>query len=155
MEIEIYTNKELTKKEYLNINKYNLKFKPDNLFFVNETTLGLEDNSELPMQEIYKVQFIASCKTKFDDELLIAFYIGEFFTLCGYLISELPRGYYNPSRGYIVDYKSYLDICDLTGETKMSFMDYCSSIGRGVADINTYVQYNDKYLNRDDQKNIP
>lgn len=157
MEIEIYKENSSAasrrQTEYLKIESYNLKIKPESLLFFKDETLSLENNSEIPLCTIYKVQFIASCKTKFEDEILVAFYLGEYSGLFGHVLSELPQGYYSAT-GHLIDYKSYSEICDLTGETKKSLAEYFQDVKGGHCDINSYVIYKEKYLNRDEQKDV-
>ncbi len=156
MEIEIYkenSSKAGGETEYLKIESYNLIVEPKNLLFFKDGNLTLEDNSEVPMYEIRKIQFIASCKTKFKEEILVAFYLGEYSGLFGYVISDLPNGYYTP-QGHLIDYNSYLEICELTGETKMSLIEYYQSAKEGHYDPNSIVIYKDKYLNSDEHRNI-
>lgn len=156
MEIEIYKNNTSSDKletEYLKVDTYGLRIKTKDLLFFKDGTLSLQDSSEIPMYEIHKVQFIASCKTKFKDELLIAFYLGEYSGLCGFIMDELPNGYYSP-QGYLIDYKSYSDICALTGEKKMSLIEYYHSVKQGHCDPNSYIKYKDEYLNADEHKNV-
>ena len=156
MEIEIYkenTSKSGGETEYLKILGYSLKINTENLLFFKDGMLNLEDNSDVPMFTVHKVQYIASCKTKFEDEILVAFYFGEYSALFGYVISELPRGYYS-TQGHLIDYKSYSDICDLTGETKMTLIEYFQSVKEGNYDPNSYIKYKEKYLNSDEHKKV-
>lgn len=150
--IEVYVN---NSKEYLNIESYDLLVKPDSLLFFKESSLLLDNNDSVLTYEIFKIQFIASCKTKFKDEILVAFYIGEYGELSGYIISPLPENLIQSNnKGTLIDYKAYSDICVLTGETKMSLAEYYKSVMDGCLDLNSYMNYKDMYLNRDQSKDI-
>jgi hypothetical protein len=154
MDIEIYKENSSEKgleTEFLKIVSFKKIIKPKSLLFFKDGTLSLEDNSEIPMYEVKKVQFIASCKTKFSEEILVAFYLGEYSGLCGYVMSELPRGYFSP-QGHLIDYKSYSEICKLTSEKKMSLSEYYQSVKGGHCDPNSFVIYKEKYLNSDENK---
>jgi len=87
--------------------------------------------------EIHKVQFIALCDVELKNGILVAFHIGEFGTLCSHVIDyDLPT-YYCPEKEFsLLDYKSYCEVCDLTGETKKTFPDYLKIIKEGSIVIN-------------------
>ena len=102
---------------------------------------------------IKKVQFIANCKTKIENELLVAFYIHDEGYLESYIISGL-EGNYTSEQGHLVDYKSYAEICDLTGETKLSFQEYYEQLKNGYIGINTIACFNEKSYNFTEQKEM-
>lgn len=126
---------------------------------VEQDTMGLPDKNGVNVYhtflEIYKVQFIAACKTKLKADLIVAFYFGENKEdLEGYVIGGLPTIYVNdrhPLR--IVDYKGYLEICELTGESKLSFLDYYNK-QNSDSGIGSILVYNSESLNRDRQLDL-
>lgn len=127
------------------------------LFLVREsmTTVGIEQKEDGEFFEIFKVQFIAQCTTELTESLLIAFYIGEGGDLCPYILNGLPKGFYrNCERHRLIDYTSYTEICRLTGEKKLSFYDYFNEIKSGTLMTNTFLEYNGRIYNYDEQKKI-
>lgn len=158
MEIEIYKRKGSTENyesEYLKIISYGIVAEPKSLLLISEgSTEFVEKEPSVPMIEIHKIQFIASCRTKLPDEILVAFYFGEFAALHGYIISDLPSGYSTSNQAHLIDYKSYLEICELTGENKLSLAEYYEQIKSGYIDTNSLVKYKENYLNYDQQQDF-
>ena len=112
--------------ESVTIERYQSLCQAPNLLIVkNDFTAINDDNGNHAHREIFKPVFIASCKTRFENQLLVLFYYAAPFELKGYVIGGLPKIYENSEDGVcIVDYKSYCDICDITNETKMSLIKY-------------------------------
>jgi len=156
MEIEIYKYNSATKtseSEFLQIENYKHLSENTSLLLVIESEMGLNDEETAPFTQIFKIQFIAACKTKFKDKILVAFYSGEFGVLNGFILSDLPTGY-SQTHGCVIDYKSYVDICEITKETKLSFTEYYQKIKSGVLDLNTFIKHTGKYLNVDEQQKL-
>lgn len=144
-------------KEYIKVESYISLSGSNNLILVRDGTMGVSDEEiDVPYLEIYKVQFIASCKTKLEDEILVAFYFNEENILTGFIISGLPDGISSALENsfYLLDYKSYIEICDLTSETKLSFSDYFNEVKTGNIGINTILKYKGENLNYDQQKEL-
>ena len=118
------------------------------LLHEGEIPLQKADKSELAEHlEIFKIQFIASCKTKLNDEMIVAFYVGEHFSLKAAVLGELPRNHYHHSGPFLlVDYKSYSDICELTNESKLSLADYIRELKKEHI-LNDLIKINGEYLN--------
>ncbi len=157
MEIEIvkYNGKDQPKEsKHYPILSYKTVASPQSLLLVIEGTMSNEDNTESPFLEIMKVQFVASCKTDFSEQpLLVAFYIGEGGDLYPHLISSLKGNYFQAGESCrIIDYKAYADICEYTGETKLSLAEYLLEIKSGTLGTNAFLGNSGKFLNYDQQK---
>lgn len=159
MEIEIFKYNSSLKDqetEFLKIDQYKVITHNSSLLLVRHGQMEIESKSErksAPFLEIYKVQFIAACKTKFDSEILVAFYLGEDSELTGHALSGLPNNYSSSIGPFsLIDYKSYLEICDLTAESKLSFIDYYNEVKSGNVGVNTLLNYNGQNLNYNSQK---
>ncbi|CAM3631356.1 hypothetical protein MUGA111182_00235 [Mucilaginibacter galii] len=127
---------------------------PNSLLLVGDDKMHNEDASTNEYHEIFKVQFIASCKTTFNEKknLLFAFYVGEFGELIPHLLSSLTGSYYLGGKSFtLIDYKSYASICELTGEDKLSFSEYFKEIKSGSLGTNTLLNIDDTLLNKDQQ----
>lgn len=124
------------------------------LLLVQEGVMTVDEKvkKDAPLLEIFKVQFIASCKTELKEGVIVAFYIGEFSCLQTYVLDGLPNNYYQDDNFRLIDYKSYIEICELTGETKLSLSDYIKEAESGNIGVNTLINYNEKFLNHDQQK---
>lgn len=128
----------------------------NSLLLVREGQMEIDDatvkvNSDF--LEIFKVQFIASCKTELKDNIIVAFYIGEYFSLNTYVLDGLPNNYYQEGDNFmLIDYKSYLSICEMTGEAKLSLADYLNYIRQSAIGANSLLKYNGKFLNHDMQQ---
>ena len=111
------------------------------------------DGTKMKFHEIFKVQFIASCKISLTEKpILVDFYIDEMGALAPNVLSELPNNYYQDSdRFLLVDYKSYSEICGLTGETPLNFSDYLKEITEQKLGINSLLDNEGVLLNRDEQ----
>jgi len=138
-----------------------LEFKPlvhnSSLLIVRHGEMGINTGvSEIraDFKEIFKVQFIASCKIEMTDNLIIAFYFAE-NELTPYILDGLPLTWSQVGDCHtLFDYKNYSEICELTGETKLSILDYISEIRDGNLGINTLLIHNNEILNADKQKNL-
>lgn len=151
LEITKYANSKYS-TEYLAIEKMTKVLEPKSLLFVTEFEME-ENGHKIRNISIKKVQFIANCKTKIENELLVAFYIHDEGYLESYIISGL-EGNYTSEQGHLVDYKSYAEICDLTGETKLSFEEYYEQLKNGYIGINTIAYFNKKSYNFTEQKEM-
>ena len=144
-------------REQVTIDSYKTICEAPSLLLVRVSDMEVNDEGdEAKSREIYKPVFLAACKTKFDNELLVLFYM-EALELKGYVINGLPTDYPNNYRNndddmYIVDYKSYCDICDLTNETKMSFIDYFKIICTSECGFNSMLLHEGEELNYDKQE---
>lgn len=158
MEIEItkYNGKGKPKdtKSYPILN-YKAISHPESLLLVTEGTLSDENDGESPFLEIKKVQFIAACVTAFSEHpLLAAFCIDEYSGLSPYLISGLSGDYHSAGDSFrLIDYRSYTEICEYTGENKLSLADYIAEIRTGSLGTNTLLSNDQNNLiNYDQQK---
>ncbi len=128
---------------------------PNLLLIENDLMLINDDKESYHHRKIFKPVFLASCKTIFSNELLVLFYYGDFCELKGYVIGGLLGSFENSEQMYVLDYKSYCDICDITNETKMSVIKYFELLcgfDNEVLDFNTVLSYNGQELNCDKQK---
>jgi hypothetical protein len=94
--------------------------------------LPLDDEGvNRPTKDIYKLQFIASCKTTINkEELLVAFYIDNEFGTYDYWVINLPDGFeHAKGEPSVLDYQAYKDICILTGENVRPFNEYLHGYG--------------------------
>ncbi len=124
-----------------------------NLLLIHEGEITLENTEKSEVTEhleIFKIQFIARCKTKLSDNMIVAFYVGEYFSLQAAILNELPRNHYHYGGEYLlVDYKSYSDICELINETKLSLADYIIELKKEHT-VNNLIKINGQYLNREE-----
>lgn len=150
MELEItkYSNGK-AEAEYIQIEKMKNKIQPQNLLLIFEFD-SVEKGQTINYLEIKKVQFLANCKTKFNIEILVAFYLNNEGNLDGHIISELPQGY-ESGRAHLIDYKSYCDICELTGETKLPITEYFFEVKNCYIGTNTIIKFEDKNYNFTEQ----
>ena len=157
--VENYKGKgqDTTMKSY-RILDYKILTDKTDLLLVRDSKMEVDDNvvkADCDLFEVFKVQFIASCKTDLTDGIIIAFYIGEGGELNSYVLSGLPPNYYEKEDKFLlIDYKSYSNICDLTNETKFSFFDYIKEMKSGNFVGNMILFYKDKGLNADKQKEL-
>ncbi len=158
--MEIILQKRLdgeTKSETIALSILDYKILTNNcdllLVHEGEITLDGKGKSEVAEHlEIFKIQFIAKCKTKLNDQMVIAFFVGEYFSLQAAILSELPRNHYHYGGQYLlVDYKSYSSICELTNEVKLSLADYIKELKKEHI-LNNLVKINGKYLNSRDSE---
>ncbi|TDE46958.1 hypothetical protein E0I26_02400 [Flavobacterium rhamnosiphilum] len=129
------------------------------LVFDGEMSFSLKDenvNQENNFYQIYKVQFFAVCDIKIAKSVLLAFCIDECGQLTPYVISDLPNDYCQAetTRFFLIDYKGYLEICDITKEKKLSFEEYLEEKKSGNQFPNSFLKYENKYYNWDDNKEV-
>jgi hypothetical protein len=159
MEITVYKyprNDSPVKREYYKITSYEPVATLPNLLLVSDGKMEYEDQTTHGYFEIRKIQFLANCKTEFlDRRLLIAFYLGDYNELCHYILSPLGDGYVQDGDTMmLVDYKSYLEICEYTRESPLSFNDYFQELRSGSLGCNTLLDDNGTLLNYDGQKSL-
>jgi hypothetical protein len=159
MELELTkrTQNNNTERAYFEIKDYKVLIGTgNNLLLIQEGQMNIEDETVKisdDFLEIFKVQFIASCTTELEGEITVAFYIGEYSSLNGYVLDGLPNNYYQDGDNFrLVDYKSYLEICEMTGEIKLSLVDYINEIRTSGIGANTLLHHNGKFLNYDMQQ---
>src|SRR5471030_2230288 len=106
MEIQItkFTGKnESSETKNYSISNYKTISQSTSLLLVSDGNITNNDGSKDPFFQIKKVQFVASCKTDFNEkELLVAFYVGEYGEMCPYIISELPNNYYQETERFFI-----------------------------------------------------
>ena len=124
--------------ELLQIKKYNVIKETTSLLFVREEIIS-EGETQL---EVFKVLFVAACKTIFENEILVAFFLdketGTGGVLNGYIISNnLPDGYDNFTNCCLLEYEEYCNVCNLTKEETLSFLDYYKEMRIGNYSINS------------------
>lgn len=160
MELELLKYNSSTKKqdtEFVIVDSYKTVCQNTNLLLVRDGSMEVKegDKASNNFREIFKVQFIASCKTKFENEILVAFYLGEYFAIEGHVLTGLPNNYNNAGEDmYCIDYKSYCDICELTAESKLSFTEYFEANKNSVIGLNSLLSYNGQELNYNKQKDL-
>lgn len=157
MNIEIckYTGKDKQPaNSFYRILSYDIISQNNSLLLVSEDQMSDENDVKSDFFEIFKVQFIASCKTEFKEgaRLLVAFYLKE-GELHAYILSTLEGDCY-PTGGNLtlIDYKSYLEICEYTGEAKLSLVEYLQEIRSGTLGTNALLMNNGTLLNYSEQK---
>jgi len=154
IEISKATSKGQPKEsKYYPVLSYKSIAHPLGLLLVSEGTMSNEDGSESDFLEIKKIQFIASCKTEFSEEpLLTAFYLGEGGDLYPHILSTLSGNYYQEGERFIlIDYKSYTEICEYTGETKLPIAEYIKEIRSGTLGANALLNVEGEFLNYTEQ----
>ncbi len=143
---------------YYPILDYKVMSENTNLLLVQEGTMGVEEGAievNSDFLELHKIQFIAACKTELFQNLIVAFYIGEGNELYPYILSGLTGNYYQSGDNFmLIDYKSYLEICELTAETKLSLADYIKEKKTSSIGVNSLLIYRDKALNHNNQKEL-
>lgn len=159
IEVYKYNNSLKTQEvEFLKIENYKILIQNSSLLLVRDGQMEITSKPEkkdAPFLEIYKVQFITACETKFENEIIVAFYLGEGSEMKGHVLAGLPENYQSSNEPfYLVDYKSYLDICDLTEENKLSFGEFYSEVKSGSLGVNTLLTYNGQNLNYNNQKEL-
>lgn len=150
-------NKENDRKTYP-ILDYKILTNNTSLLLVEDGQTDVEDNIGSKNQEyfqVYKVQFIASCKIDLAPAVIVAFYIGERGQLYSYVLSGLPDSYMEEGTFCMcIDYKSYVEVCELTSETKLSLIDYIKEVKSGAVGANSFLNYNKKAYNYNQQKDL-
>lgn len=115
-------------------------------------------NSKNEFLKIYKIQFICKCDIEIAKGIIVAFYINSNGYLAPYVLSDLPNNYYQSTdeinNCIVVDYKSYLDICEFTNEKPVSLQQYIENKYFGSLDPNSLLKYEDKYYNADSASEI-
>lgn len=128
------------------------------LILVKESAMAINDQEKEgtgDLYELFKVQFIALCDTDLAKSIMVAFYLGEGGQLYPYILSGLPNRYYQDiERAFLIDYKSYAEFCELTGETKLALFDYINEVKTGSIGINTFLLYQGQVHNYDGQKKL-
>ena len=160
MEIEVLRYDSKT-KDYdqtatLKVESYKKIAEPKSLMAVRLAYVPIENgetDKDTEIIEIFKVLFIASCKTNLKQEFLAAFYINEDSELVANPITELSEGYHAPFI-FLLDYKAYEDICDLTGESKKTFIEYFEWVKTGRAGVNSVIKYKGKHYAYDAQREL-
>jgi adenine-specific DNA methylase len=138
----ILSNTKTQLNETFKILKFRKIAEPKGLIIVFHNYIDDEDIGKFKTYELQKVEFIAACKTNFDDnELLIAFYINADFGLITPHVLNAPVSY-SSHRGdaTMVNYDAYLKMCKLTGENPYSFKEYFRSVQRGHV-LNDFTEF--------------
>ncbi len=159
MEIELTkrgTQNSKFETKYYKLSDFKVLASNPTLLIIQEGAMEVEDVSgktNANLLEIFKVQFIASCKAELQIDLLVACYIGEHGSFHAHVLDGLPDNYYQEGGTFkLVDYKSYSDICEITGETKLSLGDYILALTHSHVGQNALLHYNQEFLNYDKQK---
>jgi|SRR6218665_216085 len=148
------SGKQTNDRETFSIINYTPLANSSNLLLIKEGTIGLEDKEEtqVPSLEIFKVQFIASCKIKIAEAVMVAFFVDEYNSLSPFVIGGLPSNYIQAHERFkCVDYKAYTEIAELTGETKLSLFDYYQMLKKDALGLNSFIVHNEKSYNFDQQ----
>ena len=134
-----------------------------NLLLVDRSEMGFSNvkegvNTKNIFFKIYKIQFICKCDIDIAKGLIIAFFIDANGELAPYILSDLPGNYYQDSfevgNCLVVDYKSYLEICEYTNEKPVSIYDFISSKINCDLDPNSILEYEGKSYNRDESVEV-
>lgn len=161
MELAIYKSNGRDKQSDLSyhpILDYKVVSDSPNLLLVQDGTMGVEEGDKevnYEFFELHKIQFIAACKTEKFETLLVAFYLGEGNELYSYILSDLTGNYYQGGDNFmLIDYKSYLDIYDLTAESKLSLADFIKEKKASNLGVNSLLIHKGKTLNYNSQKEL-
>lgn len=141
------------------IKSYKKIAEPKSLYLVCENQKCTEEVKDDIQWHIYKILFLASCKTDlYKDEMLIAFFVAEesWADLRGYILSELPNSDSPIADGcfdieILLDYQAYLEICELTGERKMSLGELIEYRRDSGLCVNSLLKSKEGILNFDQQ----
>ncbi len=104
--------------------------------------------------ELFTVLYLASAKSKISENLLVAFYLGEYGELFPYILDGLPENYYENEDSYLLNYEGYVNICKLTGEDVLSIRDYFRQYvkqDQGLG-VNSIMFHEGKKMNFNQQK---
>ncbi|MBK9729039.1 MAG: hypothetical protein IPO86_13075 [Saprospiraceae bacterium] len=121
------------------ITSFNMITTNCNLLFIRENKIAdMNDDKKIIeiLYDIFKVQFIAQCDSKNYKNLVVAFFIEPNYDFSSFVVGELPNNMYNTRSGNIIDYHSYTEICDITGEVKLSLSDYIKKAMKEEAQVN-------------------
>jgi hypothetical protein len=135
-----------------------LKCKPihssQSLLIIKGGQMGVDEGKELPYYEINKVQYLAYCDVELAGNLLVAFYLDEYAGISAAIIDELPNNYHQEGdQSFLIDYKSYREICEMTDETSLPLAQYILSVKGGNLGPNSFLEVDGKLLNHDQQIN--
>lgn len=124
------------------------------LMLVLENKFTDKDHGEFCTYELKKVEFLCAVKIDgIDGEFIAAQYItmAELYTI---ILSELPMPYFNAEyRPILFNYRSYKDVCELTGEQVMDFKEYLQSVVLNENNaVNSLDLIKGSLLNYDQQK---
>lgn len=138
-------------KKVLQILKYKKIAEPRSTLLVLHEEMTGDNNARWSTYDMFKVQFIASCTTEECGQILCAFYFAnEGSILCIQPLDYHVKGY-DPEKNYsLIDYKSYLEICDLTKETPLPFAEYVQISIENSTVINSLVEEKGKYMRSDE-----
>lgn len=116
--------------------EYDNAIKPDCLYLCIDEKCDIE-NIEKKYYELKKIHFIARCFLKNTFYFTGAFFINEYNSLGCIPITEIIS---NKKCNYdffcdisyeIIDYKSYIELCEFTGEKKLILIDFIELIKNG------------------------
>jgi len=132
-----------------------LKCKPihssQSLLLINDGQMH-DNDKKSSYYEIKKVQYLAYCDIELANNLLLAFYLGEYASIDARIIGELPNNYYQEGdRCFLIDYKSYREISEMTGEKSLSLAQYILLVKGENLGPNSFWDVNGKLLNYDQQ----
>ena len=156
--IKKQVNKEVNSLTCEMFNVVTLSEKTD-LLLVDRSEMGFSNvkegvNIKNTFFKIYKIQFICKCDIDIAKGLIVAFFIDSNGELSPYVLSDLPGNYYQDSfevgNCLVVDYKSYLEICEYTKEKPVSIYDFIDSKINGNLDPNSILEYEGKSYNREE-----
>lgn len=142
------------------VKSYRKVAEPKGLFLAAENNYKVEEEPTAKVFNFFKVLFLASCETDLcKDELLIAFFVNDDLfdsDFKGHIITDLEGNveshlsHYNPNVVFI-DYQSYLDICELTGEKKLTLIEVLKARLEGRTNLNSLLVSKEGDLNTDQQ----
>ena len=159
--MKLYLNKySKSGDEYITFEMLNVKkvVENSNLLLIDKGSMSFSPtksdvNIKNEFYQIFKIQFIISCDIEIAKNILVAFYIDESGRLSEYIMSELPDGYCQSEslNCLMIDYKSYIDICNMTNESVLSLGELIEEKKSGNQGTNTLLKYEGKYYNHDNQ----
>ncbi len=154
MTTHIFHVKDQTNGLELSIRSYKTFQSPKSLLLIKERKMEIEkENKEYPFLNIYKVQSIVACEIRVDAlnrEVLVALYLDENHEMEAFVLSGLPNDYISHEKNErvtLLDYQSYLEICEITGEQKMSFFDFYNKIKNQSLEVNSLLDHKDGLKN--------
>ena len=101
---------------------------------------------------IYKIQFIALCKTTLGFDVVAAFFLGEKSLLDAAIMTALSGNYSITGNSFLFDYRAYKDLCQSTGEIPLTIDKYISKMRQGSVQPNSFLLEHHIAYNSDQQR---
>ena len=153
MEIKVFLKGKI---EYLKVTEFTTVSVNDNLFLV--LTYNEEiGNSSCSSFKFFKVQYITICKTQKNESLNVVYYLNEGGSISHVVLDDNLNGDYcslSSGTAHLIDYDSYVQICELTNQVPNNFMEYVISQIQDDSKLNYLLQYEGKFYNFDEAQDL-